>query len=233
MDTNSDEEAPPKPADLSGWRAAISDGRLAQCRLEDIVAAIQTFGLGPVTDKAVINALAKHLSDSMMRLLRARVGRNHRNGGLDIIESVHAKLWDAILKPDSADGKGLRIAFYARLNFRLKDAIAAEERGHWVNEDETPDTRPDPRGAESLGTFEPAGSNQVQMLDEKLDVDSALEVITDSRKRLAFRLFMDGLPFKSTRSRSIADTLGISEKTARTWIAEAQELLKQTMGDRT
>jgi RNA polymerase sigma factor (sigma-70 family) len=231
MDTNSDEDAPPQPGDLSGWRAAIADGSFRQFRPEDIVATIQN--LGPNTDKTVLNALAKHLSDTMMRLLRARVGRNHRNGGLDIIEQVHAKLWDAILKPKSADGEGLRAAFYARLNFRLKDAIAAEERGHWAGEDQASETLPDPRGAESLGTFEPADSTQAQMLDEKLDVDTALEAITDSRKRLAFRLFMDGLPFKSTRSRSIADALGISEKTARVWIAEAQELLKQTMGDRT
>src|SRR5438874_2652801 len=117
MDTNSDEDAHSQPSDLNGWRVVIAEARLPQCRPEDIVTAIQTFALGPVTDKAVVNALAKHLSDSMMRLLRARVGRNHRNGGLDIIERVHAQLWEAILKPKSPDGEGLRIVFYARLNF--------------------------------------------------------------------------------------------------------------------
>lgn len=230
MDTNFDEDAPPQPGDLTGWSAAISDGRYLQFRLEDIVAAIQT--LGPNTDKAVLNPLAKHLSDSMMHLLRARVGRNHPNRGEDIIERVHSQLWDAILKPNSADGEGLRTVFFSRMNFRIKDAIAIEYRGQLTAEQGATKAPADSRLSQE-DTFEPAVPSEVPMLDEQLDVDNALEAITDPRKRLAFRLFMDGLPFKSTRSHSIAKALGISEKTARTWIAEAQELLKQTMGDRT
>jgi hypothetical protein len=36
---------------------------------------------------------------------------------------------------------------------------------------------------------------------------------------------MDGVPFKSKKSASIADALGISEKTAREWVKEVQGLL--------
>ena len=54
-------------------------------------------------------------------------------------------------------------------------------------------------------------------------IDRFLEInIADDRKRLAFRLFMDELPFKSTRSNSIAKALGIDESTARQWIKEMQ-----------
>src|SRR5581483_12467513 len=228
METNSDDAAPPQPNDLAAWRAAISDGRLPSIRPEDIVGAIQD--LGPNTEKAILNALAKHLSDLMLHLLRARVGRHHPNQGLDIIERVHSQLWEAILRPDSSDGKGLRTAFYARLNFRLKDAIVAEDRAHRPSDEAMADGQVAPGTSAQLTAepFDPPDPTDIAELDWKLDVDLALEVINDPQKRLAFRLFMDGLPYKSTRSRSIAEALGINEKKARERVAEAQELLKQT-----
>ena len=63
-------------------------------------------------------------------------------------------------------------------------------------------------------------------------IDRFLEInIADDRKRLAFRLFMDELPFKSTRSNSIAKALGIDESTARQWIKEIQVQLIAKIGD--
>jgi hypothetical protein len=56
-------------------------------------------------------------------------------------------------------------------------------------------------------------------------VENILDQVTDDRKRLAFRLFMDGVPFKSKKTECIADALGISEKTAREWVKEVRELL--------
>jgi len=55
---NTEEEPPPKPTDLDGWRRAIADGSYRAFRMEAVVAAIQD--LGPNADEAVINSLALH-----------------------------------------------------------------------------------------------------------------------------------------------------------------------------
>jgi hypothetical protein len=60
---------------------------------------------------------------------------------------------------------------------------------------------------------------------EAIDVERILEQVLDPPKRLAFRFFMDGIPYKSKKSASISDALGISEKTARDWVKEVQDLL--------
>jgi hypothetical protein len=124
MEQKSRLQKAPKSTDLEGWRAAISQASLSTFRLEDIVAAIQD--LGPLVDSNVRNPLAKHLSDAMTKLLRKLVRTHHPNRGDDIIYRVHGQLFEALLKPNSADGKGLRQAFTARVSFRVKDAIAAE-----------------------------------------------------------------------------------------------------------
>jgi DNA-directed RNA polymerase specialized sigma24 family protein len=68
----------------------------------------------------------------------------------------------------------------------------------------------------------------MRQLEEHIDVERVLARIPDDRKRLAFRFHMDGLPFQSKRTPSIARALGVSEKTAEVWIAEVSELLQQT-----
>ena len=54
------------------------------------------------TDFDVQNAFAKHLSDSILRLLRPRVGKHHPNQGWDIILRTHGAIFEALLKPKSA-----------------------------------------------------------------------------------------------------------------------------------
>jgi hypothetical protein len=61
-----------------------------------------------------------------MKLLRKRVGRNHPNGGIDIIERVHSELLTSLLSLSSADGAAMRTAFIMVVNYRVKDAIATE-----------------------------------------------------------------------------------------------------------
>jgi hypothetical protein len=78
---------------------------------------------------------------------------------------------------------------------------------------------------------DPSLLDGVRDLDETIDVERVLMTISDDRKRLAFRLHMEGIPFKSRRSASIEKALDISEKTARDWIEEVQELLKTKVGD--
>jgi hypothetical protein len=219
---DSGDERPPDSTDLQGWQRALAEGRLGTFRLEAIVAAIQD--LGPLADKAVRNPLWKHLSDAILGILRRHVSLRHRNRGDDIIDRTHGQIIEAILRPTSADGKALRDSFVPRVTFRLKDAIikeAAARRAEMhqtagsqalskpANDDAPPELRHDPTNT----------------IHESMDVENILEQVTHDQKRLAFRLYMDGIPFKSNKSCSIATALGISERTARTWVREVQALL--------
>lgn len=220
--TNTEEEPPPKPTDLDGWRRAIADGCYRAFRIEAVVAAIQD--LGPDADKEVINDLACHVSDTMLRILRKHIGRNHRNEGVDLIEEAHGDLIRAMLKPDSSDGQGLREAFVPRVRFRAADAIRADKesrkRERFV-EDLTPIS--DAKQMEDVGPQ--------KVIDESLYVEEMLSRIPDERKRLAFRLYMDGIPFKSGRTPSISKALGVSSKTAEKWVEEVQAQLKLIVGE--
>ena len=121
------------PADLEGWRCVIAEGKLSAIRREALVAVIQD--LGPQADPKVLNPLLRELSDHAMKLLRKNVGRNHPNEGQDIIDRAHHDLIKALFDPNSADGKGFREAYYSRLFFRLKDAIAKEVRERRTEDD--------------------------------------------------------------------------------------------------
>jgi hypothetical protein len=118
-------EEPPDSKDLKGWRQAVADRKLAFYPMGAIVAAF--LDLGPI-DEPLRNTLAKAISDDIYRRLKRSVGRNHPNGGEDIIERVHFQLFEALAQPDCADAKGLRDAYIPRLTFRIKDAIAKEKR---------------------------------------------------------------------------------------------------------
>lgn len=215
------EEPPPRSTDLDGWRRAVADGRLGDFKMESIVAAIQD--LGPNTDKNVLNPLLLHVSDTMMRILRKRVGKNHRNQGEDIVDDAHGQLVRALLNPKSADGKGLRKAFIARVQFRLADAIRAEQNNREY-------------AAENLNDLSDARQPQEidprQELDEQMDVEHVLSHVTDERKRLAFRLHMEGIPLESKRGASISKALGVSSKTAGQWIEEVRALLRNIVGEK-
>jgi hypothetical protein len=86
MDMQTGEEVPPKSTDLPGWRQAIAADRLKLFRLEALAAAFQDLGN---CDHQIQHVLAKHLSDSILRLLRKHVGMNKPNQGEDIILHVH------------------------------------------------------------------------------------------------------------------------------------------------
>jgi hypothetical protein len=257
MDATLGEKPPPESTDLDGWRQAITDGRLSTFRLEALVAALQD--LGSTTDPKVRNALAKHLSDATMKMLRKRVGLNHPNEGKDIIYRVHSDIFVSLLKPNSADGKALREAFEPRVMFRVKDAIAVENRhiripvegkievsrknaksgdGKLTEIIRTtqPVEPPEPANDMDLSEGEHAGTstanrdlsllNGIRDMDESIDVKRLLQVVTDDRKRLAFYLHMDRVPYKSIKGHSIAKAINKSGETAKDWVEEVQELLK-------
>jgi hypothetical protein len=143
-------EEPPSYSDLDAWREIAAGDGLRRLRPEDIVAAIQR--IGPKGDQRLLDTLMGHISDEMLRLLRRRISTSYRNHGNDAIESAHDKLIVAVLKPNSADGKGLREAFRARVNFRADDAIVAEIREnsrytHYETTEDGETVEPPDRGA--------------------------------------------------------------------------------------
>jgi hypothetical protein len=256
MVTGSSEESSPKSNDLEGWLQAVRDDSLSGFRLESIAAAFQDLG---TRDKVLQNALAKHLSRSILGILRRRTGFHHPNQGEDIMLRAHDEVILALLQPASADGRGLRSAFVPRVLFRLKDAIAKEDRERRIPDDagqhaESKTNKKKRKNgtnqavAVAFGSQDPCAergdaigfddavpwkpvtstlSDEISDANEEIDVSRILECIPDERKRLAFRLFMDEVPYKSKRKEvtSIAGALGISEKTAREWIKEVTLIL--------
>ena len=159
-----DEDSAPISTDLAGWRRAIADACLKVFRLEAIAAAFQDLGQ---RDHEVRQALAKHLSDSILRILRKHVGFNHPNKGEDIILRVHGEIFLALLRPTSADGRNLRIAFVPRLLFRIKDAIASEERERRIPDD----TKPKEKSKRKVKNSRHA--EEVELVVSAKDLDSA------------------------------------------------------------
>ncbi|HEY8949461.1 MAG TPA: hypothetical protein VIM56_11300 [Rhizomicrobium sp.] len=117
---------PPGSTNLAGWREVIAAGRLGEYPMEAIVGAF--LDLGPDTDRNVRNSLTQYLNIEITRRLRRNVGYNHPNRGQDIIDRAHTELFIALADPESADAKGMRVAFASRVEFRIKDAIADEEK---------------------------------------------------------------------------------------------------------
>jgi hypothetical protein len=86
-------------------------------------------------------------------------------------------------------------------------------------------------GGPAIG-HDPTLLDGVHNLDQQIDVDRfLLENVPDYKKRFAFRLFMERVPFKSKRGNSIAAALDIDESTARLWIEEIQATLKRKFGE--
>jgi hypothetical protein len=75
---------------------------------------------------------------------------------------------------------------------------------------------------------DPAFFEPMRQLESNIDVERVLSHITDDRKRLAFRLFMEDFPYGSKKTDSIARAVGISPKWAEVWITELIDLLRQT-----
>jgi len=223
MDHKTGEDAPPS-TDLAGWRRAVGNGCFRTFPMEFVVAAIQD--LGPTTDKTVMNPLVLHVSDTITRKLRGTIGRNHRNGGEEMIARAHAKLVTAMFNPASADGKGLRVAFGFRVAKRAADAIRAEQK---IEKRELEaDAQDDAKGEPATVEIDPW-----QEVNEHIDVERVLAHVTDDQKRLAFRLHMEGVPVESTKKGSIVKALGVSRKTVEKWIEEVRALLATKLGEKT
>lgn len=250
MDTRTGEDSSPRSNDLDGWRQAIADNQLRLFRLEEIVAAFQDLGS---RDKEVQHALAKYLSDTILRILRGLVGSNHPNRGEDIIFRAHHQIFVALLRPRSADGQNLRKAFIPRVVFRMKDAIASEWRERRIPDATAGSVMEENEDAEEtpiVGTLHAASADEVDIsedaeivsrkarqpipldvvrdIHERLEVQRLLERIPDPRKRLAFYLYMNDIPYHSKKKdvHTIAQALNISDRTARDWVEEVRQSLE-------
>ncbi|PKP68486.1 MAG: hypothetical protein CVT83_05310 [Alphaproteobacteria bacterium HGW-Alphaproteobacteria-5] len=215
-----DDERVPDPADCEGWRRIIQENRLRSMPMEAVVTTLQT--IGPRGDQRVVGPLMDRIADKITSILNFTVDRRKRNRG-DIISKIQFALLEAVLQPNSKDGRGLRIAFRTRVQFRALDAIrtAKGRQEHETSYDQY-DSLPK----------EPAPRILHWPEGEQLEyVEQLIRAIPDERKRMAFRLHMDGVPAKSKRAHSISKALGVSDKTAEKWIAEVQDQMKRTLGE--
>jgi RNA polymerase sigma factor (sigma-70 family) len=213
---NTKEEGP-DPCDLEAWRKVIGSPQFPRIRGQCLVAAIQKIGSNG--DRRVVEALMKEISDRIMRILRKHIGRNHRNEGWDMIHEAHGKLIEAVLKPNSADGSALLTAFVTTIRLRGADAIRREE----LHKDRYP-------YSEDQDVVPFRQKKFASEDEERAHVEAAIRRIKDPRKRLAFRLHMDGVPRHSTKVESIASALGVSAKTAETWIKETEKEIETILG---
>lgn len=209
----------PSPTDREGWRRAVQEGSLPTFHIEAIVAAVQAMLRD--NDDTLLNALVGYLSEVLTHWLSRRVSKRHRNYGRDIVERAHDVIVEAMLLPDSQDGRALRKTFWSCASFRLADAIRHEQ----LYAEREPAYALDANG----DAIEPTDESAWIEVEQNAEVERVLSTITDDRKRLAFRLFMDQVPYDSKKGHSISKALGIDESTAREWIGEVQTQLKLLM----
>lgn len=210
-------EDPSSASFLETIRRAASTGGLGRIRPEAIVAIIQR--LDPRSEANLLRELVLYISDLILRLLRRRIGTQHRNEGRDMIEAAHGKLIGAVLTPGSADGAGMTKAFVKRVHFRADDEIVAERKER---------TRFQPPAVDEEGQEVDPEDIRIppDYAEQNAYVEELLSKIEDERKRKAFRLHMEGVPAAPGKgTTSISRELGISAKTAGDWIREVQDLL--------
>jgi len=222
-------DKPPSLTDLEGWKSLAAANGLQRLRPEDIVSAIQH--IGPNGDQKLLSDLVCHISDLLLRIIRRRVSKNHRNGGEDIIWRAHHKLIVAMLKPSSSNGKALRDAFRTCVEHRIAEAIRTESVYNHRYQPYATKLVVGENGGEVEETIEPPDNKAIDHVEQTTHVERLLSRISDSRKQEAFRLHMEGCPIESGKgTTSISQQLGVSAKTAGAWIAEVQEFLKIEIG---
>ena len=216
MEEDSD-ESPPSD-DAEAWRQILEENRLSACSIEAIVAAVQD--LDPNRHRRIVESLADWISKKILGTLRRYVSRRYPNEGNDIIDQAHEVLICALLAPESKDGAALRKAFYPRVKFRALDAVkkAQLQRDRYPSIDDVEGEIAETTAADNA-------------LASQIQVELILDKICDPRKRLAFRLHMDGVPITSKKAASIEAVCGVSAKTIGDWIKEVRKELKAHLGD--
>lgn len=210
----------PDAADAAGWTAAALGGDLAGCPPGRLVGALRAhFRDG---DRRLVHVLATQVSRVVMRRLRKLIGVGHANRGEDIVVEAHGRIMASVFDPDSADGAEMVDHFWARVRNRGVD-VAREEgrraRRHISLAKDDDGEVVLPRGRRMDGG---AGS---------IDASHLLSRIADPKKRLAFRLAMEGMRVRQGDP-CVATVLGCNPKTAARWVVQARETLAAEMGVR-
>lgn len=203
----------PAPSDDEGWAAVVAADRLGICPPGLVVGALRALFL--MGDRRLVDALTLHLSDLITRRLRRLIGTDHRNAGEDIIERAHGALMEAVFDPMSKDGADLVEAFEPRVRFRGIDAARLEGRYQ---------RRFPALATDGDGEVLAPADNRMDAGAGSIEVSHLLSRIRDPRKRLAFRLAMEGMRVRSGDP-CVATVLGCDPKTAAAWIAEARAIL--------
>lgn len=200
--------------DEEGWKTVVAKGGLAACPPEAVVAAIRT--IHRTGDAELVGALTVHVSDLIARRLRFVIGADHANRGDDMVERAHGALLLAIFDPASDDGRALCKAFWPRVKFRAIDAVR-HELLHRRRHRELP--------IDSDGEI---AMSRTSMASEAsaIELSQHLTCISDPRKRLAFRLYAEGMQIR-TGDPCISGVLGCDPKTAKKWIEQARQTLAE------
>jgi DNA-directed RNA polymerase specialized sigma24 family protein len=206
----------PAPSDQVGWQTIVLANQLARCPPGVIVAALRA--LNGNGSRRIVNALADHVSALLIERLRCIVGRHHPNDGDDIILEAHDRLMIAIADPEAADGSELANHFFGRVKFRAIDAIRASQ----THQGRYPGYGLDPSCANS------EMKGRVDDGEEAILVEDHLRSVEDPRKRLAFRLYMEGMRIRQGDP-CVASVLGVDPKTAKKWIEEARMILRASI----
>lgn len=253
--TNAD---PPKSTDLYGWQEVVAQGRLREMTLESVAAAFQDLcqdrrlhsALAKYLSDFVYIYLRKKVSKNQPNKGKDLADRVHmkvfdalaRPGCADAVayrktflSCLEYRLKDAIVEERRERG-------VPHLGAKLdRDREPLDEHGKKKklsiikpsSADEHPNfadiaRREDDAGVVHTNTL----FDGVRDTDQQIDVDRLLnEVVPDPKKREAFRLHMEGVPYKSKGANSIAKELDIDEATARKWVKEVQEQLKDRIGE--
>ncbi len=203
----------PEAADGAGWAAVVAAGELGECAPGEIVGALRALFLDG--DQRLVQALTLHVSDRITRRLRRLIGTNHPNQGEDIIERAHGLIMAAIFEPTSADGPKLIPHFWARVRNRGIDAARAEVKHN---------RRHVALKTDDDGEMLIPQSRRIDGGAASIDVSHVLSKILDPKKRLAFRLAMEGMRVRAG-DECVASVCGCDPKTAARWIAEARAIL--------
>ncbi len=209
--------------DRASWQDRVKTGKLGEHRPEDIVSACRR--LDPDKDERLLGQLMSHIGVLATRYLAKRINRNRPNGGKDALENVQSQMFAAILDPDAADGFGYETAFYPKLRQRLIDELRRDDKRReryepFSEDDEGEDIVP---------------ADRLSLNPEETAIMFDVIQRLPDEKRKAFLLRRAGFDYVSERADvpTIASMLKRSDKTVRTWVAEAEKLIRQELGVKT
>ncbi|MFZ2159800.1 MAG: hypothetical protein WAV72_27275 [Bradyrhizobium sp.] len=209
--------------DRVSWQDLVKTGQLGERRPEDIVSACRR--LDPEKDERLLGQLLSHLGVLATRYLAKRINRNRPNGGTDALENVQTQMFAAILDPEAADGLGYETAFYPKLRQRLIDELRREDKRR---------ERYEPFAEDEEGE-QIVPADRLNLNPEETAIMFDVIQRLPEKKRKAFLLRRAGFDYVSEYADvpTIASMLNRSDKTVRTWVAEAEKLIRQELGVKT